>query len=160
MAALLKLHEYTHLAMQSLLQGECLCIQVNFDTIQEIGPKVGMHTISRVGALSRDYAIYTWILSCLHATFLHVSFRLGPMMHVYSASTIHDCFLTQQHNNNCYLVFILNHYYLQASGLLLPLLVLGHLPVICSPSLLLTTTRQCSLEETNQDTTKSMIVFS
>ena len=91
--------------MQSLLQGECLCIQVNFDTIQEIGPKVGMHTISRVGALSQDYAIYTWILSCLHATFLHVSFRLGPMLHVYSASTIHDCFLTQQHNKQLLLGF-------------------------------------------------------
>ena len=54
--------------------------------------------------------------------------------------------------------------YLQASGPLLLPLALGHLPVISSPSMLLTTTRQYSLEESNDhinilQTTKSMTVF-
>ena len=42
-------------------------------------------------------------------------------------------------------------YFPQASGPPLPLLALDHLPVMASPSLPLTTTRQCGLEGTNQD---------
>ena len=54
---------------------------------------------------------------------------------------------------------------MQENGLLLLPLALGHLPVISFPSLPLTTTRQCSLEESNKDvdnvatTTESMTVF-
>ena len=48
----------------------------------------------------------------------------------------------------------------QASGPPLPLLALDHLPVAISPSLLLTTTRQCSLEATNQDVAESVTATS
>ena len=71
---------------------------------------------------------------------------------------------TTKQQLNTVLGFQTDVYYLQASGPLLLPLALGHLPVISSPSLLLTTTRQYSLEETNHNikilqTTKSMTVF-
>ena len=49
---------------------------------------------------------------------------------------------------------------LQASGTLNPPLVLGPLPVPISPSLPLTTTRQCSMEGTNLDMVKSVTATS
>ena len=51
------------------------------------------------------------------------------------------------------------HYLPQASGPLLLLLVLGPHPVATFPSLALTTTRQCSLEDTSQDLAESMTVI-
>ena len=91
------------------------------------------------------------------------------MLHVYHASTMHDCFLNQlnkkRQQSNTVLGFQTELYYFQASGPPLQPLVLGHLPVISAPSLPLTTTWQCSLEETNHDihniteTTESMTVF-
>ena len=54
---------------------------------------------------------------------------------------------------------ITNNFTLQASGLPLPRVGLGPLPVLLSPSLLLTTTRQCSLEETNKDTESKTVFF-
>ena len=46
---------------------------------------------------------------------------------------------------------VLLHLIPQASGPPLPPVALGHLLAVTSPSLPLMTTRQCSLEETNQD---------
>ena len=71
---------------------------------------------------------------------------------------------TTKQQLNTILGFQTDVYYLQESGPLLLPLALGRLPVISSPSLLLTTTRQYSLEETNHNikilqTTKSMTVF-
>ena len=87
---------------------------------------------------------------------LHVSLRPGPMLHVHNVPTMQDCSLNQTvmwylWQLILYLAFRLNFYYLQASGPLLPQLALGHPPVLSSPSLLLMTTRQCYLEETNHD---------
>ena len=70
---------------------------------------------------------------------------------------------TTKQQLNTVLGFQTDVYYLQVSGPLLLPLALGHLPVISSPSLLLTTTRQYSLEESNDhikilQTTKSMTV--
>ena len=86
------------------------------------------------------------------------------MLHVCDAQTILDCFLNNNNKLNTVLGFQTEVCYLQASGPLLLPLALGHLPVISSPSLLLTTTRQYSLEETNHNikilkTTKSMTVI-
>ena len=91
------------------------------------------------------------------------------MLRVWDAPTIHDLFSKsnqqKQQNNNTVLGFQTELYYLQANGPLLLPLALGHLPVISFPTLPLTTTRQCSLEEPNKDAdniaeiTESMTVF-
>ena len=72
---------------------------------------------------------------------------------------------TTKQQVNTVLGFPTELYYLQASGPLLLPLAVGHLPVISFPSLPLTTTRQCSLEEPRKyavniaEIAESMTVF-
>ena len=112
--------------------------------------------------LNRIWYLDFVMLLCNSSTY--ISLRLWPMLRVCNATTIQDCFLNQLNKNNK-TWFQAELYYLQASGPPLQPLVLGHVPVISFPSLPLTTTRQCSLEESNKDMdtlaeiTESMTVF-
>ena len=92
----------------------------------------------------------------------HLGWGPVPMLHVDDTSTVHMSYSLNHHKiitTTQYCIDFHNHfYYLQASGAPLLPLALDHLPAVTSPSLPLTTTRQCYLEETNRDA-ESMTVF-